>query len=49
MRWSNLSAKMTQGLQHEIIENFKWQRVEAGIEVSELAYQPKNWDEAFMG
>ena len=39
-----ISAKMTQGLQHAIIENCKWQQVDAGIEVSELAYQPKNWD-----
>jgi hypothetical protein len=39
-----ISAKMTQGLQHAIVEHCKWQQVDAGIEVSELSYQPKNWD-----
>ena len=39
-----ISAKLTQALQQATLDQCKWQRVELGLEVSELRYQPHGWD-----
>jgi hypothetical protein len=39
-----ISARLTQSLQQAIVDRCKWQQVEAGLEVSELTYQPHGWD-----
>lgn len=36
-------ARLTQALQQAIVERCKWQQVKAGLEVSELIYQPHGW------
>lgn len=41
-----ISARLTQALQQAIVDNCKWQQIEAGLEVSELRYQPHGWDGA---
>lgn len=38
-----ISARPTQGLYQAIVDRFKWQQVEVGLEVSELLYHPLNW------
>jgi hypothetical protein len=38
-----ISARLTQALQQAIVDQCKWQQVEAGLEVSELIYQPHGW------
>lgn len=38
-----ISARLTQALQQAIVDQCKWQPVEAGLEVSELLYQPLGW------
>jgi hypothetical protein len=38
-----ISARVTQALQQAIVERCKWQQVEAGLEDSELIYQPHGW------
>ena len=39
-----ISARLTQALQQATLDQCKWQRVELGLEVSELRYQPHGWD-----
>jgi hypothetical protein len=39
-----LSAKLTRPLQQAIVDQCAWQAVSDGIQVSELLYQPKDWD-----
>jgi citrate lyase gamma subunit len=39
-----ISARLTQALQHSIVDQCKWQQVEVGLEVSELTYQPHGWE-----
>lgn len=41
-----ISAKLTTALQQAVIDQCKWQSVSEGIQVSELLYQPHNWDAA---
>lgn len=40
-----ISARLTQALQQAIVDQCQWQQVEPGLEVSELRYQPREWDE----
>ena len=40
-----ISARLTQALQQAIVDQCPWQQVEPGLEVSELHYQPHEWDE----
>ena len=39
-----ISARLTQALQQAIVDQCKWQQIEAGLEVSELIYQPHGWE-----
>ena len=39
-----ISARLTQGLQQAIVDRCRWQQVEVGLEVSELLYQPHDWE-----
>ena len=39
-----ISARLTQALQQAIMDQCKWQQLEAGLEVCELNYQPHGWD-----
>lgn len=38
-----ISARLTQALQQAIVDECKWQQVQAGLEVFELQYQPHGW------
>jgi len=40
-----ISVRLTQALQQTIIDQCKWQQVEAGLEVSEVQYCPHGWGE----
>ena len=39
-----ISARLTHALQQAIVDQCKWQQIEAGLEVSELIYQPHGWE-----
>lgn len=41
-----ISARLTQALQHAIVDRCQWQHVAPGLEVSELLYQPSGWQDA---
>ena len=41
-----ISARLTQALQQAIVDQCQWQQVAAGLQVSQLRYQPHGWDEA---